>query len=154
MEHNDPPRPSSRLGKNESIDDWYARQEARRSGTTGKGHGRSKGLSRSGSLKRTRLNKVSKKQKKKNQETAKAYKEHYTKEENRCCHFCGRVDGLSVHHIAKRSGGNHDKQLITLCLVGDYLDQLYPELNHSHQGGCHNFIEANKSWAREQGYLV
>lgn len=99
------------------------------------------------------LNPVSKKQSKKLQAYAKARESHYSKESNRSCAVCGGVDNLSIHHINKRGDRISDEEgFITLCLQGDYLEQLYPELNKG-TGGCHGFIEANKGWAREKGYL-
>lgn len=99
------------------------------------------------------LNPVSKKQSAKLRLYKKARELHYGSEENRSCAICGATNGLSVHHIEKRGDNIADSsKFITLCIIGDYMANLYPELN-SGSGGCHGFIEANKSWAREHGYL-
>lgn len=139
---------NKRLGKAQEFDEWLRRKEEKRSKPSNEGFSRRTGL------KRTRLNPVSKKQKKKLVEYKHAREEHYSKEENQKCHFCGKTENLSIHHMKKR--GDHlanQETFITLCLTGDFMDKRYPELNHSHQGGCHAFIEANKSWARKHGYL-
>ncbi len=106
--------------------------------------------------KRTRLNPVSKKQKKKNSDYAKAKEEHYKNDENRRCFFCGTTRYLSVHHTEKRTDGkiSDQKTFLTLCLLGDYLDRQNEDMNHSHSGGCHGFVEGNKQWARDNGYLI
>jgi len=102
-----------------------------------------------------RLNPVSKKGRKKRQEYAKASKEHYQNDENRRCALCGSQGNLSIHHIKKRLEGNHAEKetFITLCLTSKFMDERYPQSNHSHSGGCHGWIEGNKEWARENGYL-
>lgn len=41
---------------------------------------------------------------------------------------------------------------MSVCLTSSYLHQLHPEMNQG-GAGCHGFIEANKGWAREKGYL-
>lgn len=104
--------------------------------------------------KRTRLNTVSKKGKKKQQEYAKAKAEHYRDTKNQRCAICGKAENLSIHHAAKRAEGNHANKetFITLCLLGDFLNKKFPELNQV-GSGCHGFVEANKSWARENNYL-
>lgn len=126
----------------ESFDDYMKRREDRLNGVE------------KPKKERKGLRPVSKKQSKKLQEYAKAREQHYSKPENKCCEICGRTDGLSVHHVGKRGNeiANADK-FITLCIIGNYLDGLHPELNHSHSGGCHGFIEGNKAWARANGYL-
>lgn len=147
----------SRVGENSSISDWIAAKEKRRADKAAK---RSSGRNGFGSgvgakpLKRTPLKPVSKKQQKKLSDYARARKVHYSDESNRSCFLCGRSDHLSVHHIAKRGTKIADTdQFVTLCLIGDYMDNLYPDSNHSHTGGCHAWIEANKSIARELGLL-
>ena len=100
--------------------------------------------------KKTRLNAFSKKQQKKNTsyENAKA---KYLKE-NPACEICGKTDNLSIHHKAKRGDLIDDPDFfMTTCLTGTYLNDMFPELNRTE--GCHNVIESNKRWAREQGYL-
>lgn len=126
----------------ESFDDYMKRREDRLNGVPKQ------------KKERKGLRPVSKKQSKKLQAYKKARDEHYSSDENKRCAICGRTNGLSIHHESKRGNeiANADR-FITLCLIGSYLDELYPELNHSHTGGCHGFIEANKSWAREKGYL-
>ena len=106
-------------------------------------------------LSRKPLNPVSKKGRKKKQEYAKATAEHYKNDENRRCALCGTNKNLSIHHSEKRDNGNHAKEetCITLCILGSYMDQQFPEMNHSHSGGCHGFVEGNKAWARDNGYL-
>ena len=138
-----------RLGASESIDDWTKRQEEKRSG------GSKKIPARRSGLKRGKLNPVSKKQKKKNADYTKAKSEHYKNEINQSCALCGTTKNLSVHHAKKRLEGNisNSSTFITLCLIGDYMDRTHPTSNHSHSGGCHSWIEANKTWARENGYL-
>jgi hypothetical protein len=108
----------------------------------------------SGQLKRTPLNKVSKKKKKQNSEIEAAYKRHYADPANRVCACCGTDNGLSIHHKKGRGPYAADETtFVTLCTIGDFLDRLHPTLNHSHAGGCHGFVEGNKKWARENGYL-
>lgn len=139
---------SPRLGKNQSLDEWYQRKEEKRS-QSGK-----QGLNRKSGLRKVRINPVSKKQKQKNKEYAQARKEHYSNEENQRCFLCGRTDGLSVHHIAKRLSGNHSdtKTFLTLCIIGDALARQHPELNYSSLG-CHGMVHANPNWSRENNLL-
>jgi hypothetical protein len=125
----------------ESFDDFMERKRARLAGE------------KKPAKKRTPLKPISKKQSVKLRRYKQARELHYGEEENRCCAICGKTDNLSVHHAAKR-GNNIDRTdtFITLCVIGDYLSQQHPELNHSSYG-CHGFVEANKGWAREKGYL-
>lgn len=144
----------SRMGTDQSVSSWLASKEEKRSKATSTGQPRRSGLSRGKLLKKTTLNKVSKKQKKKNSEYKKAKKVHYASEENRACFLCGCENNLSVHHKEKRGNSIADEEtFVTLCLIGNFMDLKYPDSNHSHQGGCHSWIEANKSWAREYGLL-
>lgn len=150
----------SGMGKSESFDDWLERKRAKKEQpkSTGKGLRRRTGLGTTGlgngTLKRTPLNKVSKKQKKRNKDYGKAKERHYAKEENRSCYLCGSREALSIHHKAKRGSNTADEStFVTLCLMGDFMDRKYPDSNHSHTGGCHAWIEANKSIAREIGLL-
>jgi hypothetical protein len=145
----------SRFKGHNNISDWLARKDEKKLKPIAKNVSRRTGLSRGGQLKRTPLNKVSKKQKKKNGDYAKAKKEFYKEDDNRKCYCCGCDNNLSIHHIKKRSDGNisNKETFVTLCLTGNYMDAQYPEANHSHSGGCHGFIEGNKSIARELGLL-
>lgn len=146
----------SRMGKDESIGDWLKSKEEKRSKPASKGLARRTGLCGGGALKKTRLNPVSKKQKKKNNEYNKAKKVHYADEANRVCLFCGTSNNLSIHHTAKRLNGKlmDETSFITLCLAGDFMDRKHPDSNHSHTDGCHGWLEANKSWARDNGYII
>jgi hypothetical protein len=131
--------------KDSSIESWLESKDEKKSKPASKGLSRSKGL-----VSRKRLNPVSKKQKKRNTEYKKAREEFYKDEANQKCFLCGSTSGLSIHHTKKRGNNISDnKHFVTLCLVGDYMDKLYPDANHSHTGGCHGFIEGNKSIARE-----
>lgn len=142
------------LGAKESLYEWCERKEKRRLEGNRKTPDGRKALRRTGALKKTKLNAVSKKQKKRNQEYKHARELHYSIEANRMCALCSRTDHLSIHHVSKRGANLSDHtKFVTLCLVGSYMDEKYPESNHSHQGGCHAWIEANKTWARENGYL-
>lgn len=135
------------LGKNESFDDWIKRKAEKKSQTAGSRDGKRKGF-----LRRSKLSPVSKKQKKKLSEYQKSRNEHYSKEENRVCFICGQSNNLSIHHESKRGSNiSNQETFITLCLTGDYLNRLHPTLNQAE--GCHNFVEKNKGWAREKGYL-
>ena len=105
-------------------------------------------------LKRTRLNLVSKKQKKRNREYKKAREKHYENEENRSCAICGATNHLSIHHSRGRGRFTERKEtFITLCCLGDTFNKIYPELNSCGGIGCHGGVEANHNWARENGYL-
>jgi hypothetical protein len=108
----------------------------------------------SGQLKRTPLNKVSKKKKKQNSEIEAAYKRHYADPANRVCACCGADNGLSIHHKKGRGPYAADETtFVTLCIIGNHMDHLYPNSNHAHSGGCHGWVEGNKSIAREIGLL-
>jgi hypothetical protein len=135
-------------GKNESFESYLERKEARRINGKLKGAFNSKRYS----LKRTPLKKVSPKQKERLKKYKAATKEHYADESNQSCYLCGATTGLSIHHISKR-GGNIDKNLVTLCMTSDFMNQTNPDSNHSHTGGCHGWVEANKSLARKMGLL-
>lgn|SRR6478609_2921208 len=138
----------SRDGVDSSISDWLASKEKKRSEGAGKiqpGRGR---------LNRTKLNPVSKKGKQRQQEYKKAREEHYSNEANQKCFLCGSTSNLSIHHIRGRGKYTSDTSTYrTLCLVGSYMDEAWPELNSSGGTGCHGFIHANPSWAREHGLL-
>ena len=135
-------------GKNESLESYLERKEARRLNGKPKGSFGSKRYS----LKKSPLNKVSPRQKERLKKYKAAAKEHYSHEENQKCYCCGTTSGLSIHHISKR-GSNIDKDLVTLCMTSDYMDCKYPDSNHSHSGGCHGWVEGNKSIARKIGLL-
>lgn len=127
----------------ESFEDYMRRKEERRLNGKKKPQG----------LKKSRLRPVSKKQSKRNQAYAKAREEHYSDDSNKACAICGRTENLSIHHSAKRGSNIADaRTFITLCVIGDTLARTHPELNYSSLG-CHGFVEANKGWARENGYL-
>lgn len=140
--------PYSRLGKDKDIASWLASKEEKRL----------KGISKASSgkgLRRTRLNPVSKKQKKRNASYEQSKKEFLEKESNQKCYLCGKTSSLSIHHRDKR-GDNLDNPLLflTLCMIGDYMDKEYPDSNHSHSGGCHGWAEGNKETAREMKLIV
>jgi len=137
-------------GKNESLEDWIAKKEER-ANRASQGYG---GMRSSGTLKKTQLNPVSKKQKKRNDEYKKARESHYSRQENRQCRCCGTTNNLSIHHTEKRGcNTSNEESFITLCIIGDFMDRKFPESNHSHSGGCHGWVEANKSQARELGLM-
>jgi hypothetical protein len=140
-----------RLGKNESLEDWITKKE-KRANWIDERDGR-RGLPRK-PLRKSKLNPVSKKQKKRNKEYKYAKEQHYSSEENRVCFCCGSPNNLSIHHKEKRGINTSNREsFITLCIMGNYMDERYPESNHSHSGGCHGWVEANKSQARELGLL-
>lgn len=133
-----------------SIAGWLASKEKGQVKPARKGLGRGKGL-----VSRKGLNPVSKKQKKKNSSYQQATTEHFKDEANQKCFLCGSTEALSIHHRRKRGKHIDDPfYFMTLCMIGDYLDKQYPDMNHSHSGGCHGFVEGNKEWAREKGYIV
>lgn len=136
--------PYSRVGK-DSVDAWIRRKEEKRLGKTQSGITRRTGL-----VSRKGLNPVSKKQKKRNNDYKDAIKEHYEDEANQKCFLCGCSNNLSIHHKKKRGKETSDPfYFVTLCLVGNAMDERYPDSNHSHTGGCHGWVEGNKSIARE-----
>lgn len=99
------------------------------------------------------LRKVSKKRKKEHLEYSKVSKKFLI--ENPECEICGQREHLSVHH--KKGRGKYlcdTEHFMVACVVGNYLDAVYPESNHFHTGGCHGWIEANKEKARELGYIT
>lgn len=100
---------------------------------------------------RSRLRSVSKKQ----QKRLKEYNEIQPTEDTHC-EICGGKTRLSRHHKSGRGANlsNRDS-IIWLCIMGseDFLRRRFPDANHSHSGGCHGFVEANKRWARENGFL-
>ncbi len=160
-EHQDPIGDSkgcdsaSKFRGDDTLSDWFARKEAKRSKSTGFNVSKRTGLNRGGQIKKTALNKVSKKQKKKNSEYKKARESHYSKESNQVCFICGRSNNISIHHSRKRGGNtSNEETFFTLCLIGNFADKLYPNSNHSHSGGCHGWVEGNKSIAREIGLLI
>lgn len=132
----------------ESFEEWLARKAAKKDQPKPV-----PGLRRSGLKRGKPLKPISEKGKKRAKEYKKAREEHYSDEDNRRCALCGSTNNLSVHHTAKR-GDNTAKgeTFLTLCLTGSYMARLHPQLNYAE--GCHNFVEANKGWARENGYLV
>ena len=135
----------SRMATDTSISSWLESKTKDKSKSIRKGLSRGKRL-----VARKGLNKVSKKQKKKNQEYKKAREEFYKDETNQKCFLCGCSDNLSIHHTKKRGNSISDAtSFVTLCLVGDYMDKLYPNANHSHTGGCHGFIHGNASIGRK-----
>lgn len=136
----------SRDGVDSSISSWLKGKEAKRS------EGASP--SQSGRLRSGRLNPVSKKQKKRNTEYKEAREQHYSDESNRRCKLCGTADNLSIHHTRGRGEHTSDtSSFVTLCILGSAMDKAWPDSNHSHSGGCHGWIEANKGFAKEKGIL-
>lgn len=106
-------------------------------------------------MSRKRLNPVSKKHKKRLSGYKESREEFYKDEVNQKCFLCGSVNNLSIHHKKKRGKETDDPfYFVTLCIIGNYMDLEYPDANHSHSGGCHGFIEGNKSIARELGLLL
>ena len=135
----------ARSSESSSIHEWLERKEKGSVKPKRKAITRSKRLGKKQSLKP-----ISEKQKKKNSSYASAKAKFYAKEENRSCFLCGGVNHLSIHHKSKRGNLIDDlNTFVTLCLVGNFMDLKYLESNHSHQGGCHSWVEANKSIARE-----
>jgi hypothetical protein len=132
-----------RHSKDESVEQWLARKEKRRLERLSPEFGR---------LKRSSLKPASNKRKKKLVEYKKASAEYL--QDNSSCELCGCTNNLSIHHVAKRGSNlsNKDK-FMTLCILGDYMDKQYPDSNHSHSGGCHGWVEGNKSLSRKLGYL-
>lgn len=104
-------------------------------------------------LKRTRINPISKKQKKRNESYRKKHDE-YLKNHQRC-EICGSSENLSIHHKMGR-GSYTDKEefFMVACMSGSFLNQKYPDSNHHHTGGCHGWIEANKKIARANGWIL
>lgn len=134
----------SRASESSSIHEWLDRKEKGSIKPERKDFSRSLG---SGS---NPIKSVSKKQQKKNSSYASAKARHYHNEDNQECFLCHRRDHLSIHHKAKRGKFIDDSDtFVTLCLVGNFMDLQYPDSNHSHQGGCHSWVEANKSISRE-----
>lgn len=141
--------------QDKKLHEWLERKRAKEKQPEGAGKRnglRKVPLKRGSELKKTKLNPVSKKQKKRLQEYEKAKEKHYKHDANRVCAICGSSNNLSIHHKSKR-GSNIASDLVTLCLIGNYLSNLHPELNPS-SSGCHGFVEANKGWARENGWLL
>lgn len=132
----------------ESFEDFLARKERRLNGEP-----KPKKIPKP--LKKTRLNPVSKKQKKRIKAYAKAREEHYSNADNQVCALCGRDSNLSIHHTKKRGASISDAStFVSLCIIGDVFRSLHPELNlNAGSGGCHGIVEANKSWARSKGLL-
>jgi hypothetical protein len=101
------------------------------------------------------LNPVSKKRKKKNVNYKESVESHYADEKNQTCFLCGCSNNLSIHHKKKRGKVLDDEfYFVTLCLIGDYMDRLHPDSNHSHTGGCHGWVEGNKEQAREMKLIL
>ena len=135
----------ARASELSSIHEWLERKEKGSVKPERKAITRSKRFGKKQSLKP-----VSEKQKKKNSSYALAKAKHYHNEDNQECFLCHCRDNLSIHHKAKRGNLIDDLDtFLTLCLVGNFMDLKYLESNHSHQGGCHSWVEANKSIARE-----
>lgn len=135
----------------DSFPDWLRDKELKRAQKKEKAQ-REKRFS---SLRRSPLNKVSKKQKKRNQEYHQALDRHYEKESNKTCAICGSSNNLSIHHKEGRgSKVASEETFVTLCILGTRFNELYPDLNPNNGLGCHQGVEANKGWARENGFLV
>lgn len=102
---------------------------------------------------RSKLKSASKKKRKELSE----YKKECNKflRDNPKCEICGREENLSIHHKMGR-GKNlcNPNYFMSACLVGGFLDNKYPDSNHNHTGGCHGWIEANKTLSRELGYIL
>lgn len=140
----------SRASENASINDWLSRKGEMRSKQSGESKARRSGLKAKSSLRQ-----VSKNQQKKNSDYSTAKTKHYSLEENQSCFLCGKTEHLSVHHVSKRGNNIADQsKFMTLCLMGNFMDKKYPDSNHSHQGGCHSWVEANKSISRELKLII
>jgi CRISPR/Cas system-associated protein Cas10 (large subunit of type III CRISPR-Cas system) len=130
----------------DSLRTWLAKRESRALGE--------KKSRKTYQLKRTRLKPISAKQRKRNKEYKQATLAHYEQEANQVCAICGRSDNLSIHHSEGRGSKTSDKStFISLCIIGTAFNKLYPELNSNGGLGCHQGVEANKAWARQQGYI-
>lgn len=128
------------------LSDWLEKREARRLGV--------KKPKKTYQLKRSKLNPVSKKQKKRNKDYKDARVKHYSNESNRQCAICGKTENLSIHHKEGRgSNSANENTFVTLCILGTRFNELYPDLNHNEGLGCHQGVERNKTWARQHGYL-
>lgn len=101
------------------------------------------------SKKKSKLSRKSNKESSRQSKYRKASKEYL--EDHPRCELCGNPSSLSIHHKMGRSGEYlWDKSFfMTLCLLGYAMDRAYPDSNHSHTGGCHGWVEANKRLARE-----
>lgn len=140
----------ARGGKDSDVESWLKSKEEKRTKAAGQGLGRRVGLtSRKG------LNPVSKKQKKKNSSYQKEKYEFFQREDNQKCFLCGCLNNLSLHHRKKR-GEHVDDALyfMALCMVGNFMDEKYPDSNHSHSGGCHGWTHANGELARELKLII
>ncbi len=143
----------SRVG--EDLEAYIRRKEEKRSSATSKGIARRKGLNSGGSLKRTRLNPVSKKQKKRLVEYKKARESHYSNETNQKCLLCGTSNNLSIHHSKGRGSSiAEEESFVTLCIFGRSMDVAYPDSIHVHSGGCHGWVHANSTLAKELGVTL
>lgn len=132
----------ARNGIDSSITSWLNRE------TEGSTRKVSKGLSR-----RTRLNPVSKKGKKKQKEYKHSREEHYAQEKNQVCFLCGNPNNLSIHHKKKRGNLIDDEfYFVTLCLASKYMNEKYPESNPAES--CHDWVEKNKGLAREMKLIL
>lgn len=144
-------------GGGSEFERWLERKSEKKERANGLRKGglrRSSELRRTGNLKRTRLNPVSKKQKKRNHDYNEARKRHYADETNRICAICGTNTHLSVHHAEGRGRNTADETtFITLCVLGSTFDVLHPELNSCNGQGCHQGVHANMEWARQNGYM-
>ena len=140
--------PHARVG--DSLESYIRRKEEKRTKAPSKGLSRRVGLtSRKG------LSPVSKKQKKKNASYQKEKTEFLSDEKNQQCFLCGSTSSLSIHHRRKRGEYVDDPlYFMTLCMMGDFMDQKYPDSNHSHAGGCHGWVEGNKDMARQLKLIV
>ena len=85
--------------------------------------------------KRTPVKKVSDKQKKRNAEYQKTRLEYLN--EHKLCEVCAKP-ATDIHHVQGRVGDNltDTSKFMAVCR------------------GCHTFIENNREWAYEKGYLL
>lgn len=76
--------------------------------------------------------------------------------ENPECEVCGNPSNPSIHHKKGRLGSllTDERYFMHACLAGSFLDEMYPESNHNHTGGCHGWIEANRIQARKLGWIL
>lgn len=133
--------PEEELKRLEAAGEAFLQHVNRERKPKGKG-----GLSR-----RTRLKPVSDKRKTENEKYSESIKWLYGRE----CELCGIRSSLSRHHSKGRGKYLNDKSTWKcLCLVNDRiskLQSLYPDANFSYPGGCHGFVEANRSIAESLG---
>ena len=91
-------------------------------------------------MKKTPVRRVSKKRQRELREYAKLRKNYL--EENPQCAVCGERKAQDIHHMGVAGGVKRGSNLNNM---DTWLGVCRP---------CHNHIEMNKTWAREEGYLA